>query len=158
MAPNIAMPESKPVAAAARTIGLRKSPRGMRGWAARRSTRTKAASSTAEAISSPTTGPRGHQAPAPPSREPQQQGGARARKQQRARMVEDHGPARGWLVVEPPGDGPGSQETERDVDVEDPAPRHGVGEDTAEQRPPEGGHAPDAPEVPPPLRPALEIA
>src|SRR5437660_766315 len=70
MAPNMAMPERKPVTEAARTMGLAKRARGTTGSAARRSIRTKTTRSTAESPRRASTEGLHHEAPRPPSRSP----------------------------------------------------------------------------------------
>ena len=70
MAPNMAMPASRPVAAAARTIGLPKRRSGTIGSAARRSTKTNTTSSAPESASSPSTEGRAQDSPRPASTSP----------------------------------------------------------------------------------------
>src|SRR6266542_3063288 len=147
MAPNMAMPERKPVAAAARTIGLAKSPSGTTGSAACRSIITKSTSSTTEKASNPTT--EGLHQTDQERRDGHGEDACTA-------IVEGRGAPCEPLAGQPPPDGGHGKKPEGQVDVEDPAPRDGVGQEPADQRTHERGHAPDSGEVPLHLRAALE--
>ncbi len=70
MAPNMAMPASRPVTAAERTIGLPNRPSGMTGSEARRSTRTNTPSSTPDRASNPAPEEWSQDSPAPASTSP----------------------------------------------------------------------------------------
>ena len=70
MAPNMAMPERKPVTAAARTMGRAKRVRGTTGSAAECSIQMNAISSAPESAMSPSTEPRIQLSPRPASTRP----------------------------------------------------------------------------------------
>ena len=73
--------------------------------------------------------------------------GGTAREQRRPDVVNLVGALR-HLLLEAPGEHPGGDGAERQVDEEDPAPREVLREDAAEGGPDHGGGAPDAGDVP----------
>src|SRR5215218_4774153 len=132
MAPNIASATMKLVPAAALKTAFEKRRGGTIGSSARRSWTKNTASRTAPAAKSPRISPRppGVLRPAPRDREREAPGAGR--EQGRAEDVDPVRDAAGRLL-EHDGDHGEGDSADRDVHVEDPAPREAVDEEPAEQ-------------------------
>jgi hypothetical protein len=155
MAPNMAMPERKPGLRRA-NHGLAKSPSGTTGSAARRSTTTKKVSSTTGQPEQPQ-----HRGPPPRSSasgldEADQKRRDGRREDTGAGEVEGGTSRHHALAGQPPLDGGHGKQTERQVDVEDRAPRHGVGQEPADERAHQRSYTPGGREIALHLGTALE--
>ena len=139
IAPNIAIPIVNPMAFATLNTLERKRLSGMSGSAARRSCRTKSASSATPASAEPD-----DRAPSPrrTALPPQ----VVSRTSEPTPPVSSAAPRKSirWRAarrgqVQPQRDDRDGERADRHVDVEDPAPREGVDEEAAEQRPGDRG-------------------